>query len=131
MDVARPDNPTRAILLVDHGSRRSAANALLETVADAVRRRLPDRVVRIAHMEIAEPTIAQGIAACAEAGAREIVIHPYFLGPGNHTSNSIPQLGEAAMETHPDLRVKISDPLGPHPKLVDVILERVETASRS
>jgi sirohydrochlorin ferrochelatase len=131
MDVARPDNPTRAILLVDHGSRRSAANALLETVADAVRRRLPDRVVRIAHMEIAEPTIAQGIAACAEAGAREIVIHPYFLGPGNHTSNSIPQLVEAAMETHPDLRVKISDPLGPHPKLVDVILERVETASRS
>jgi sirohydrochlorin ferrochelatase len=131
MDVPRPDLPPRAILLVDHGSRRAEANALLETVAADVRRRLPDRVVRIAHMEIADPTVAQGIAACAEAGAREIVIHPFFLGPGNHTSNSIPQLVEAALEQHPDLRVTISDPLGPHPKLVDVILERIESASGS
>jgi sirohydrochlorin ferrochelatase len=131
MDVPRPDRPPRAILLVDHGSRRAEANALLEAVAADVRRRLPERIVQIAHMEIAEPTIAQGIAACAEAGAREVVIHPFFLGPGNHTSKSIPQLVEAALQRHPDLHATISDPLGPHPKLVDVILERIETASGS
>jgi sirohydrochlorin ferrochelatase len=129
METSRPERPARAILLVDHGSRRAEANAMLETVAAEVRRRLPDRVVRIAHMEIAEPTIAQGIEACAEAGAREIVVHPYFLGPGNHTSTSIPQLVETAATRHPDLRLTISDPLGPHPKLVDVILERIETAT--
>jgi sirohydrochlorin ferrochelatase len=57
-------------------------------------------------------------------------VHPYFLGPGNHTRESIPSLVEAAAQRHPDLRVRISEPLGLHPKLVEVIVERVETASQ-
>ncbi len=126
-----PSQPrSRAILLVDHGSRRPEANALLDSVAAELSRRMPDHIVRVAHMEIAEPTIAQGLDTCVEAGAREIVVHPYFLGPGNHTRKSIPNLVEAAAQRHPELRVRISEPLGLHPKLVDVIVERVEMASR-
>lgn len=126
-----PSQPrSRAILLVDHGSRRPDANALLDAVAEELGRRMPDHIVRVAHMEIAEPTLAQGFDACVEAGAREIVVHPYFLGPGYHTRESIPDLVEAAAQRHPELRVRISEPLGLHPKLVDVIVERVEMASR-
>jgi len=126
-----PSQPrSRAILLVDHGSRRPDANALLDAVAEELGRRMPDHIVRVAHMEIAEPTLAQGFDACVEAGAREIVVHPYFLGPGTHTRKSIPSLVEAAAQRHPELRVRISEPLGLHPKLVDVIVERVEMASR-
>jgi sirohydrochlorin ferrochelatase len=121
---------SRAILLVDHGSRRPEANALLDAVAVELGRRMPDYIVRVAHMEIVEPTVAQGVDACVEAGAREVVVHPYFLGPGNHTRKSIPDLVEAAAQRHPELRVRISEPLGLHPKLVDVIVERIEMASR-
>ena len=78
---------SRAILLVDHGSRRPAANALLEDIATKLRERVPDRVVQVAHMELAEPSIADGIAACVAAGAREIVVHPYFLAPGGRGAN--------------------------------------------
>ncbi|HEY5659044.1 MAG TPA: CbiX/SirB N-terminal domain-containing protein [Myxococcota bacterium] len=131
MESERAGQRDHAILLVDHGSRRTEANALLDAVAAELSRRVPDRIVRIAHMEISEPTVAQGIDACVAAGAREIVVHPYFLGPGNHTRHSIPHLVEAAASRHPGLRVRISEPLGLHPKLVDVIVERVETASRS
>ena len=35
----------RAVLLVDHGSRRPEANAQLEALAERVRERLPDRYV--------------------------------------------------------------------------------------
>ena len=86
----------RAILLVDHGSRRPEANALLEAVAELVAERVPDVIVRCAHMDLAEPDIAAGIAACAAAGADAIVVHPYFLGPGNHTTDDIPRLVRAS-----------------------------------
>ena len=58
----------RAILLVDHGSRRPEANALLEEVARQVRQRLPGRVVGVAHLEIARPNLQEGIEACLAQG---------------------------------------------------------------
>ena len=122
------DGLSRAILLVDHGSRRPEANAVLDAVAERLRQRSPGWVVEVAHMDIAPPDIAQGILACVRAGATEIVVHPYFLGPGVHTLRDIPRAVECAAAEHPGLRVVISEPLGVHDKLVDVVLERVETA---
>jgi sirohydrochlorin ferrochelatase len=119
-----------AILIVDHGSRRPDANALVDRLAERVRCRLPDRVVQVAHMELAEPTVAQGLAACAAAGASEVIVHPYFLGPGRHTTRSIPQLVEEAARAHTGLRIRITEPLGLHESLVDVVLARVDEASR-
>jgi sirohydrochlorin ferrochelatase len=118
----------RAILLVDHGSRRIEANEQLERMAELVAERVPDAIVHVAHMEIAEPDIAHGVDACAADGADEIVVHPYFLAPGNHSTKDIPRLVREAAAHYPDLRVHMSEPLGLHPKLVDVILERVEAA---
>jgi len=117
---------SRAILIVDHGSRRPEANADLERIADWVRQRAPDQVVQVAHLEIASPSIAEGLDACILAGAREIVVHPYFLGPGNHTTHDIPRCVSEAAAGHPDVEVRISEPLGPDARFVDVILDRVE-----
>ena len=79
-------------------------------------------------MDLALPNIAQGVEACVRAGANEIVVHPYFLGPGIHTRRDIPRAVESAAARHPGLRVVVSEPLGVHEKLVDVVLERVENA---
>ncbi len=114
-----------AILLVDHGSRRAEANEQLESIAQQLRDRDPERIVRVAHMEIASPTIAEGIAACVEAGAREIVVHPYLLAPGRHSREDIPALAAETAADHPGVTVRVSEPLGVHEKLVDVVLERV------
>ena len=117
-----------AILLVDHGSRRAEANEQLESIAQQLRDREPGRIVRVAHMEIASPTIAEGIAACVEAGARQIVVHPYLLAPGRHSRKDIPALTAKAAADHPGVTVRVSEPLGVHEKLVDVVLERVNAA---
>ena len=119
---------TRAILLVDHGSRRAVANELLGQIAELLRDRTPSCVVEIAHMEIAAPSIGDGIAACKAAGAVEIVVLPYFLGTGRHTSETIPNLVAQAARAHPGVDIRIGKPLGSHPKLVDVILDRVREA---
>ncbi len=121
-------NNQPAILLVDHGSKREAANAMLDDVAALVRQSYPDALVAIAHMELAEPTVQQGVDALVAQGATHIVIHPYFLGPGRHATQDIPALATAAAEKHPAVTVEITEPLGLHPKLAEVIMDRVKEA---
>lgn len=79
-------------------------------------------------MEIAEPSIAAGILRCVEAGAETIVVHPYFLGPGRHTQESIPQLVEAAKVLHPNVEIRISEPLGMDAGFIEAV-ERWVTRS--
>lgn len=118
---------SRAYLLVDHGSRHEEANAQIERAAQALRQRV-DETVQVAHLEIEPPDLAAGIDACARAGAQEVVVLPYFLGPGRHTTQDIPAQVRSAAARHPALTIRIADPLGPHEKLVDVLLERAQRA---
>ncbi len=121
----------RAIVIVDHGSRRDEANAQLEIIARRLRDRLPDQLIVTAHLEIAEPNIAAAIATCAAQDATEIVIHPYFLAPGRHTTHDIPAQVRDAAISYPSIRISISEALGLHPALIDAIVDRVnDTADR-
>jgi sirohydrochlorin ferrochelatase len=115
----------RALVLVDHGSRRPEANAVLEQVAELVRARVPGFVVEVAHMTLAAPDLAGAIETCVAAGAGEIVVHPYFLAPGEHAMRDIPAIARDAAERHPNVSIRVSEPLGVHPALVDAILDRV------
>jgi sirohydrochlorin ferrochelatase len=122
---AHPKVDRLAIVLIDHGSRREEANRQLEVLADAVRGREPDAIVRTAHLEIAEPRLSLAIDDCVREGARAIIVHPYFLGPGRHTSEDIPRLVDEARARHAGVAIQISRHLGIHDKLVDVVLERI------
>ena len=112
-----------ALLIVDHGSRRQEANDMLEGVADVVRRQQPNLIVHIGHMELADPTIEQGITACAEDGATDIVVHPYMLSPGRHATEDIPRMAQTAAEQN-GVTVRVTGPLGIHDKIGEVVLER-------
>lgn len=116
----------RAVLLVDHGSRRAEANQQLEALAVRLRARLPDQLVVTAHLEVLEPDLGAGLDACVDAGATHVVVHPYFLAPGRHTAEDIPRQVEEAAKRHPELQVRISEPLGLHDLLIDVVIERIE-----
>lgn len=114
----------RALLIVDHGSRRAEANEAVERLASRLRTLRPDLHVEHAHMEIAEPSFAKGVAACVSAGAREIVVQPYFLGDGRHTNETIPALVAEAGARHPEVVIRTTGHLGGHDKLVEIVLER-------
>jgi sirohydrochlorin ferrochelatase len=128
--VREPSALRRAVLLVDHGSRERAANRQLAAVAAALERRLPGRRVATAHLSMARPSLPEAIDACVEAGAREIVVMPYFLAPGRHALRDVPRLAREAQGRHPGVRVCVAAPLGVHAGLVAAALERVRAASR-
>lgn len=117
----------RAILLIDHGSRRAEANEMLEQVAELVRREAgPGVLVRAAHMELCPPSVAEAFRDCVEAGATEIVAHPYMLTRGRHATEDIPTLVREAAADHPGVKWRVTDPLGLHPLLARIILDRVD-----
>ncbi len=117
-----------AVLLIDHGSRRAAANALLDEVAALVSKRLgPESIVEPAHMEIAEPTIAEGFARCVEKGATTVVVHPFMLAPGRHVTEDLPRLVEEAAGRHEGVQFLMAAPLGSHSGVIDAVIERCDS----
>jgi sirohydrochlorin ferrochelatase len=115
----------KAILLIDHGSRRDAANEMMDCMANLVQAMAgPAVVVRYAHMELAEPSIAAGVKQCIDAGATELVVFPYMLSPGKHSTGDIPRLVAEAAADFPSLDVRVTNAFGVHEKLAELILGR-------
>ena len=122
------DAAARAVLVVDHGSRLPEANALLDAVVASLRERLPGRLVAAAHLELAAPALPEAIDAAVAAGAREIVIAPWFLLPGAHAAGDLRRLAAEGERRHPGVRVACAEPLGLDERLVDVLLARIAAA---
>jgi sirohydrochlorin ferrochelatase len=118
-----------ALLLVDHGSTRDDANDLLPEVARMVKEISGFEIVCYAHMELAQPTIQQGFDACIAAGADEVIVHPYFLGPGRHSISDIPRMVAQAATRHVGVSYRITEPLGLDEKIGRLILERVQQSA--
>jgi sirohydrochlorin ferrochelatase len=114
----------RAIIIVDHGSRREAANQMLDQVAALVQAQTSDRVYA-AHMELAEPTIAQAFDRAVAEGAEFVFVFPYFLSPGRHSREDIPRMCAEAATRHPGVRWHCSGPIGLDAIMADLILQRV------
>jgi sirohydrochlorin ferrochelatase len=120
----------KAILLIDHGSKREEANEMLACVRGMVQQQAgEDVLVGYAHMELAEPTIEQGIAECVKRGATEIIAFPYMLSPGKHSTRDIPRLVAEAVAKFPGIRYSVTPAFGVHEKLGEVVLERAGLVS--
>lgn len=112
-----------ALLVVDHGSKRPKANEMLLDIAAALQKRT-EVPIYSAHMELASPSIADGIRACVEDGAQHVIVLPFFLSPGRHSTTDIPQLTADAIVHFPDVSYDVRPPIGTHPGIIDVILDR-------
>jgi sirohydrochlorin ferrochelatase len=126
MDGAMPTDPAAAVavLLIAHGSRRREANADLDFIAAALRRAGRYVVVETAYLELAEPTIDQGGERCVAAGARTVILVPYFLSPGVHVREDLSAARSRLGARHAGVTFRLAEPLGRHPLLAEIIAER-------
>ncbi|GJQ09553.1 hypothetical protein GpartN1_g1344.t1 [Galdieria partita] len=114
----------RAIILIDHGSTLPEANDQIAKVASLVAKRCPNIFVTFAHMELAKPDLKEAFTCCVENNARSIVICPFFLFPGRHSTVDIPRMAKDCSSQFNDVTCRVVEPLGVHEKLVDIVLER-------
>jgi sirohydrochlorin ferrochelatase len=114
-----------AVLLVAHGSRRAAANDDLLQLAGALAERRIHEIVEVSYLELAEPTIPTGARRCVERGARTVLMLPWFLSAGNHVVADLERYRLDLSTEFPNVRFELCPPLGIHPLMVDVVLERL------
>jgi sirohydrochlorin ferrochelatase len=115
------------IIIVDHGSRSAGSNELLREVVARFVRAFGDRyaIVEPAHMELAQPSIAAAYANCVARGADEIIVCPFFLGPGKHWQSDIPRLTSEAAAAFPRTTHAVAAPLGVDDLMLQLVDKRI------
>ena len=124
--MAKTSDSVTAIIIVDHGSRRQASNDMLEQATRNFAAGSEYQVVEPAHMELAQPDIATAFARCVQRGATRVIVFPYFLSPGRHWNEDIPNLTKAAAAAYPDVDWLVTAPFGLHPGMSAIINDRIQ-----
>ena len=116
----------QALLVVAHGSRRTESNDEVRQLTTQLAGKAGDQypIVRCGFLELAEPSIPDGIEQCIQAGATEVVVLPYFLSAGRHVVTDIPNEVRGRQEAHPQVKIRIAPYLGASGAITDLLLKQ-------
>jgi sirohydrochlorin cobaltochelatase len=117
-----------ALIILGHGSRNPAATGQFNELVDQVRASRDDLVLP-AFMELAEPSLADAVGQAVAAGANAIVVQPCFLFDGMHIRRDIPEMLSGFADGHPDVEFSFGRPIGPDPRVAEILLERAGEAA--
>jgi sirohydrochlorin ferrochelatase len=107
------------LVLVAHGTRDAAGEAVLGALAQRVRAMRPGHRVELAFLEISSPLLADVLPAVPGP----VVVVPLLLAGGYHVHIDLPSVVSKA---RPDALV--ARQLGPHPQLTSVLARRLASA---
>ena len=120
------DNPKEAIILLAHGSRVPEAGNGMERVVQRLREKLRNCVVEACYMSRLGPHFSEVFEKCVAAGAKNIILIPYFLHTGLHIVLDIPKMMQEKAKKFPDVKLILGKPLGFDECLVDLVARRIE-----
>jgi sirohydrochlorin ferrochelatase len=115
----------KALLLVAHGSRRAASNEEVRNLTGQLSG-LDHEYDRVdcAFLELAEPSIPDGLRCAIASGADEIVVLPYFLSAGRHVTADIPAEVDTVRQEHPEVVIRVAPYLGDSTSIPGLLLEQ-------
>ena len=113
-----------AYLIIAHGSRETEANQVFFEFLERFRKAYPHRLAEGAFLELAKPSIPQGIENCIAQGVSEIIILPMMFFPGRHVKEHIPRFIEDAKARHPKVDFHYAGPVSEHPLLLNLLEEK-------
>jgi cobalt/nickel transport system ATP-binding protein len=117
------DEATTAVVLVGRGSTDPDACAEMVKFARLLGDGRGLGLVEAAFVGMTRPTVSEALDRCRRLGARRVAVVPLFLFLGVLVDRIGEQAAAFAAE-HRDLTVAVGDPLGPHPRLADLVVER-------
>ncbi len=117
-------SPNTALVLVAHGSRRTASNAEVQSLAARLARLAGRRFTAViaGFLELAAPSIPEAIEAAIAGGATEVRVLPWFLSAGRHVSEDIPAQVAAVQARHPDVHIHLLGHAGALPGMAELLL---------
>jgi sirohydrochlorin ferrochelatase len=109
-----------SVVVAAHGTRDPTGVAVVKQLVGALRARLAGRPVLLAFVDVLGPTVREVLGyACGP-----VTVIPAFLSSGYHVRTDVPR--EVAASGRRD--VTISAALGPHPRLVAAVADRLRAA---
>lgn len=116
------------LLLVGHGTRDNEGLAEFAQTGQLVAKMIPHATVEAAFLELASPNIAAGIDRLVKLGLEQIVLAPVLLFAAGHAKRDLPTALQLAAARHPRCRFTTLEPLGCHPKLLQLSAQRFREA---
>ncbi len=119
---------TTPLVIAAHGTRNEDGVAACRALTERVRQRLGGAPVELGFVELAEPGIAEAVAAAvaqADGGSPAAVVVPLMLHTGGHVRTDIP---EAIDEGRGDAEVRYGTPLQPDVRLRRALGQRLASA---
>jgi sirohydrochlorin cobaltochelatase len=122
------DMEDSGLMVLSHGSRDLKANSSLEQVVAEIEKRAFFGGVRLAFLQINSPSGPEAASDLIRCGAKQVIVLPYFLHPGNHVQEDLPKLLQLLQGDYPNIKFKISEILGKSPVISDILRDRSITA---
>ena len=115
----------KALIIAAHGSRKEESAWEVARLAEKVREKSSLDRVEHAFLQFSEPYLPQVIEDVVAAGARDVVIFPFFISAGSHVNQDIPEAVAHAREQYPQVTFHLTRHLGIIESVEDLILGEV------
>ncbi|WJV20988.1 sirohydrochlorin chelatase [Rossellomorea marisflavi] len=112
----------KAVLYVCHGSRVKEARDEAVDFITLCKVHVDAEIQEISFLELAEPSIYEGFAACVEKGATHIAVVPLLLLTAVHAKKDIPEEIDQCMIQYPEISVSYGRPIGVHDKMIESVI---------
>lgn len=118
----------KGVLILAHGSREKATEETLNYIVAQLKAQLPEQMIQSAYLQFSEKDLSWGLNTLADAGAKEIVVVPYFLFSGVHICEDIPEEIKNYCKKRPGLEIRMGKTLGTDHRLAEILADRVREA---
>ena len=119
----------QAILYIGHGSRVQEGNDELSAFVEKAKAKHPQiSIQECCFLELAEPTIAEGVEACIRQGATHIAVVPVLLLTAMHAKVDIPREIDRMKVAYPDVAFSYGRPIGVESSVIKIVKDRLRDA---
>jgi len=115
-----------AILYICHGSRVQSAVHSAISFVKKVQKQIDCLIQEISFIELATPSIYEGLHNCVQQGATSITVLPVLLLSANHAKIDIPEEIAAFQKQFPKVRITIGNPIGVHQNMIELVKKRIQ-----
>jgi len=116
----QPETSETQLILLAHGSSDPAwqipFQKMTQSIAD--NQKYP---VTLAFMELCRPSLEDIALSFSAEKNYTLEILPLFFSAGRHLKKDVPEQIKVLSQKHPHLTIKLHEPVGGHPKMMDAL----------
>jgi len=113
----------KALILFGHGARDARWREPFDRLATLWKAQHPTVLVKLAFLEMMQPSLEEAVTTLVTSGATEVVVVPIFFGQGGHLRNDFPVLLAACQEKFPGIAFSATPAVGEDDAVLQAIVD--------